>query len=116
MEPQPNQMQTQNIPASDQITKNKSIYDVSGFEVFWRFFIAGFARAMGGFFVYILLFVILGTLINRYLLPYILPLIETLQTSLNSLNQLNSSESQNQMVDQLLKQPNLQNILNQTGR
>lgn len=109
-----NNMQSQNIPASDQIDKNKSIYDVSGFEVFWRNFIAGASRTLGGLILYILIFVGLASVVNKYMMPYILPLVETLQTSVNSLNQLNSGK--NQVVDETLNKPELQNILNNINK
>jgi len=106
-----NQMKAQNIPATDQINKNKTIYDVSGFEVFWRNFIAGMGRAIGNLFIYLLIFIGIASLINRFLMPYILPLFDTLQTSVESLNQLNPGSSQNQVVNDVLNRPDLQNIL-----
>lgn len=111
-----NQMKAQNIPASDQINKNKTIYDVSGFEVFWRNFIAGMGRAIGNLFIYLLIFVGVASLINRFLMPYILPLFDTLQSSMESLNQLNPGGSQNQIIDEVINKPDLQNILNNVNK
>ena len=113
---QPNQMQAQNIPASDQVNKNKSIYDVPTFEVFWRNFIAGVGRALGGIFIYIVIFYGVFSLVSKYAMPQIMPLVGSLQNSIDSLNQLNSSGSQNQVVDQVLSKPDLQNILNQVKK
>jgi hypothetical protein len=111
-----NQMQTQNIPASDQVSKNKTIYDVSGFEVFWRNFIAGMGRAVGGLFLYFIIFVGIASLVNKFLMPHILPLLDTLQNSVNSLNQLSPGGSQNQIVDQVLNKPDIQNIIDQVKK
>ncbi|MFC1653520.1 hypothetical protein ACFL1M_01605 [Patescibacteria group bacterium] len=106
-------MQTQNIPAADQVSKNKTIYDVSSFEVFWRNFVAGMGRAFGGLIMYVIVLVVLASLINQYLMPKITPLIGTLQDSVDSLNQLNSGPKDG--VDQILNQPGLQNILKQVN-
>lgn len=111
-----NQMKAQNIPASDQINKNQTIYDVSGFEVFWKNFIAGMGRAIGNIFIYFLIFIVIASLINKFLMPYILPLFNTLQTSIESLNQLNSGNTQNQVVNDVLNRPDLQNILNNVNK
>ena len=111
-----NQMKAQNIPASDQINKNKTIYDVSGFEVFWRNFIAGIGRAFGNLFIYLIIFVGIASIINRFLMPYILPLFGTLQSSIKTLNQLDPGNSQNQIINDAINNPNLKNILNNTNK
>ncbi len=66
----------------DQLYTGKSIYDVSKSEIFWRNFLAGFARGLGNFLFTIIMFVIITMLTAQFLMPFVNPIFN----SLNSLN------------------------------
>ena len=102
-----NQIQEEKMPNYEKVG-NKSIYQVSGFEIFWRNFLAGFSRAFGSLFIYIGLLVA----ISYFLMPKLLPLVNTLQESVETLTKM-QNPNQNQIINNILKQPQLQNALDQ---
>lgn len=106
---QSNQMKPLDIPPVDQLTKTKTIYEVSGFEVFWRNFIAGMGRAMGSLFVYLILFALIASIVNRFLMPHVLPLLTTLQDSVSTLNELTPKGSN--PLQNAISPANLQELL-----
>ena len=69
----------------DRFTDTRTIYDAKWIEIFGRQFLAGFARGLGGMFVYLTFIVILFFVASRFLLPRIQPLIDTLETSISVL-------------------------------
>ncbi len=76
-------------PDPDQLTQTRTIYDVSKWEVFWRNVIAGAGRALGGIILQaIFLFIIANLFINQ-VWPLVKPIIGMLETTTNSLEQLN---------------------------
>lgn len=75
---------------SDQ--KDKSLYSASWASIFFRNFLAGAAKALGGIIMYILFLYLIARVVSTYVLPQITPLIDTLQT----LVQL-QSQQQNQL-------------------
>lgn len=72
----------------DKVTQEKTIYQVSYSEVFWRNFVAGVARALGGLIFQILFLVIVANLFMAYAWPYVQPVLTTLSTVSESLQSL----------------------------
>lgn len=72
----------------DTVSKTKTIYDVSAYEIFWRNFLAGLARGVGGLVMYFVLIVVIGTIFTQFILPQLQPLLNTYTSSLNSLKSL----------------------------
>jgi len=96
--------------SEDKIKDTKTIYDVSGFEVFWRNFIAGIGRALGAVFVYIIFLSVMGYLFSTLVYPRLEPFITEYREALDSLNRFsNPSELK-------LDTPNLEDLLNQLNQ
>jgi len=74
----------------DQITDTKTIFQVSPWEIFWRNIIAGMGRAVGSFVVYAVVLIVIGQILAQTVWPTIQPLLDTLQVSLETLEDLNS--------------------------
>jgi len=72
----------------DRARKTKTIYDVSAFEIFWRNFLAGMARTMGGLILYFLFVFIVGMIFLQFMLPRIMPIIEKFGSFTNSLDKI----------------------------
>jgi len=73
----------------DQLEKTRSIYDAKAGEVFWKNFLAGLGRAMGGLFIYL---IILGITVYEFVtiaLPKISPFIQEYQQAVQGLNSVN---------------------------
>ena len=62
-----------NEDGADRVSKTKTIYDAGAGEIFWKNFLAGFSRTIGGIFVYLIFFLILSNLFLNFLLPKISP-------------------------------------------
>ena len=77
----------------DQITKKKTIYDVGVFEIFWRNFLAGFARSLGGYILYIIFIFVLGNVVVTVLWPKIQPLVDEFQSFSGVTRQIQQIES-----------------------
>lgn len=89
----------------DSAQKKKDIYTSSAGEIFSKNFLAGFSRALGGIVVYLIFLGIVLFIMSRTLLPQLMPLISTLQDSLNML-QNPSSLQQNlspKQIEQMLQ-------------
>lgn len=72
----------------DKVTDTKTMYDVSLKEVFWRNIIAGAGRAIGGLIFQILFLVVIANLFMQFVWPILGPVVETLQSTTNTLQQL----------------------------
>ncbi len=75
----------------DQLDKNRSVYDVSAGEVFWKNFLAGFGRALGGIFIYAIFITICVYIFMTQALPHITPFIQEYQQAVRGLNLLNKT-------------------------
>lgn len=73
--------------------KTRSIYDASASEIFWRNFLAGASRSLGGIIFYLIFILIIGSIFLRYLTPIITPLMNQLNTISGSLNKIPSFPS-----------------------
>ncbi|MEX0895571.1 MAG: DUF5665 domain-containing protein [Patescibacteria group bacterium] len=81
----------------DQLSQSKTIFEASWWEIFWRNFLAGMARALGAVILYAVVLVILTNLFMSYIWPVMEPLIQSLEQStvlFRSLNPGNSVENQ----------------------
>lgn len=88
----------------DRVTGTKTMYDVSGFEVFWRNFLAGASRSLGGIVFYVIFMVVLLNIFMSVAWPKIQPLIESYTNALSSLNSISSpSNTATPSVDDLQK-------------
>lgn len=74
----------------DTLTSTKTIYDVGPWEIFWRNFLAGMARALGGLLIYFLISIVLVSLFTTYIWPLISPQFQMFGDSLELLQGLNT--------------------------
>lgn len=75
----------------DLMFHGRSIYEVSKFEIFWRNFIAGFARGLGNFLFTLLILVIITGVAMEVLRPFFSPVYQAM-TSINQiLNTINQA-------------------------
>ena len=95
------------VDQADQISQTKSIYSASSGEIFWKNFLAGFSRALGGIFIYL---IFIGIAINVFLthaLPQIKPLYEEYMKAVQTIGQMKttmpSAGSDIKQYQQLLK-------------
>ena len=80
--PAPNISQT---PSEAKIKKlepkyERTVYNASYPEVVLKNFLAGFSRAFGALFVYIIFLVIVGSIAARYIMPQFAPLLKAFET------------------------------------
>lgn len=74
----------------DVITGNRTLYDASYGEIFWKNLVAGIARGLGMFVFSILLWVVIGGLFFAYVWPMIEPLVAGFGTLTNIINNMPS--------------------------
>ena len=75
----------------DQLNQTKTIYQASAKEVFFKNFLAGFGRALGGVFIYLIfIFISLYTFFT-YAYPQIKPFLDEYQQAIQGLNSLNKA-------------------------
>lgn len=74
----------------DHVTDTKTIYQVSPWEIFWRNIIAGMGRAVGGFLISAVVLVIVGQVLAQTVWPAVQPMISSLQTSLETLEDIST--------------------------
>lgn len=77
----------------DQLTKSKTIYDVSKWEIFWRSFIAGAGRALGGIILQAIFLIVVVNLFMNQVWPVLEPIMDSLQTTSNAFQDLQNSGS-----------------------
>jgi hypothetical protein len=73
----------------DQLNQNKTIYEVSAGEVFFKNFLAGFGRALGGVFIYLIFMLISVYSFLTFAYPQIKPFIADYQRAIQGLNSIN---------------------------
>lgn len=76
--------------SDDRITKTRTLYDVGPFEIFWRNFLAGASRALGGFLLYIIFGFVVGYLVMQVFLPRLEPLLDQFMSVSQTLDNLNT--------------------------
>ena len=100
----PEQIVTSEHPA-DRVGKTKTIYQMSAWSIFWRNFLAGFSRSLGGIIIYLIFLGIIGYYSYQTLLPRLLPILQSYTTMMQSLtNQGRPSSSSEQIMDNPLIQ------------
>ena len=114
-----NKAVTQSEHNSDQILGIKTIYDVPGFEIFWRNFLAGMSRSFGGLVLYVLLVLVASNLFISYIYPHLEPLISEYRTAIRSFNQLSNRSNPNSIpqinneeVQELMQDPGFLDVIN----
>src|SRR5258708_23362779 len=105
---------------------NKTLYNISGFGIFWRNFLAGFAHGLGSVFVYIVFLIVSAMLFVRLVLPTLQPILNTYSQAMGTMQQVgkftkpfqDSGTTQNQntspnSVPANIDNSTIQNLLNQ---
>jgi hypothetical protein len=69
----------------------KTLYQVSSGSIFWRNFVAGFARALGGLLIWVILVIISSQLFLIYVWPQMRPLLTSYQKAIDSITTLGNS-------------------------
>lgn len=82
------------LPDPDQVTETKTMYDVSKWEIFWRNFLAGAARALGGILVQALFLIVVVNLFMNQVWPVLKPLLNTLQLTSETLQDIKTQSQQ----------------------
>jgi len=78
---------------SDLVSKTKTIYEAGALEIFWKNFLAGFGRGLGGVFVYIIFLIIISLVIYNFVLPKFMPLITGYMSLFKSFNSISNPKS-----------------------
>ena len=74
---------------NDQLNQTKSIYEASAKEVFFKNFLAGFGRALGGIFIYIIFIGISIFMFINFAYPQMKPFIDEYRQAVQSINSIN---------------------------
>ncbi len=101
---------------SDQFSATKTLYDASVMSIFWKNFVAGFARALGGMIIWLVLILFSGFLFANYVWPQIHPFLTSYQQLFESFSALPSSSTgavtnPNNAVKTILDQSEVRNLL-----
>lgn len=75
----------------DQLNQTKSIYEASAGEIFYKNFLAGFGRALGGIFIYLVFFGISTYIFVTTVLPTIQPFIDEYRQAVQGLNSMSKT-------------------------
>lgn len=95
----------------DLLSKNKTLYDAGAGEIFWKNFLAGFGRGLGGVFVYIFFLLIFGLVFYKVVLPKFMPAINNLMGLSESLKSVQNIKPG--AVNLIPENLNLQKLLGQ---
>lgn len=79
----------QSVVAEDRVSEVKTIYNASYGEIFLKNFLAGFGRAIGGIFIYMVFIGIAFYSFMAYAYPQIKPLFDEYRQAVQGINQLN---------------------------
>ena len=103
-----------NVARPDWIGNSKTIYDVPAGEVFWRNFVAGMGRALGGVLMYFVFVYVIYSLFVNFLLPVVSPYLEGYMDALNLFT--SSDEVQTGQGGAQPNQQQINNFLQQFGQ
>ena len=78
---------------NDLVSKTKTIYEAGAGEIFWKNFLAGFARGLGGVFVYLVFLLILSGVIYKFVWPQLMPMITTYSNLIKSFESISNTKS-----------------------
>lgn len=79
-------VQTSDKP--DRVSKTKTVYDVSAWEIFWRNFLAGIARTFGGIIIYLLFISVIGAIFLQFISPILFPALKQLNSLYGGLERI----------------------------
>lgn len=79
------------VEPADRFSPTKSIYEASGSEIFFKNFLAGFGRALGGIFIYLVFIGITLYFFINTALPQIQPFIDEYRQAVQGINSLNKT-------------------------
>jgi len=79
-------VEAQSVAKQDQVSPVATIYDASLSSVFWRNFLAGVARGLGGILINVIFLLFISLVVMNWLLPRVQPLFDTYQKAINSLD------------------------------
>ena len=96
---------------NDIVSKTKTIYNASPGEIFWKNFLAGFSRGLGGIFVYLIFLFIIIVLFINFVLPKLTPLITNYTNLLKSLDSISNIKTKSGSI--IPKDLNIQKLLGQ---
>lgn len=71
---------------ADKVNTTTTMYDVSGWEIFWRNFLAGASRTLGSLVLYILFFAVVVNLFVNIVLPKIQPFLDGYMKAIDTLD------------------------------
>ena len=77
----------------DLVSKTKTIYDAGYGEIFWKNFLAGFGRGLGGVFIYIICLLIISWVVINFVLPKFMPAITSYMSLFKSFNSISNPKS-----------------------
>lgn len=78
---------------SDLVSKTKTIYNASPGEIFWKNFLAGFSRSLGGILVYLIFLFIFSGVFFNFVLPKLMPSITNYMNLFQSLGSSSNTKS-----------------------
>lgn len=79
---------------ADLVSKTKTIYEAEAGEIFWKNFLAGFARGIGGVFVYIIFLLIISVVFTNFILPKLMPTVTGYMDLFKSIGSISNTKSQ----------------------
>jgi hypothetical protein len=77
----------------DLISKTKTIYEAGPLEIFWKNFLAGFSRGLGGVFVYIIFLLVISGIFYNFVLPKFMPAITEYMNIFKSIGSISNTKS-----------------------
>lgn len=77
---------------TDLVSKTRTIYEAGSGEVFWKNFLAGFSRGLGGVFTYLIFLVIISVVFVNFVLPKLLPSITGYMNILKSAGSVSNTK------------------------
>lgn len=86
------ELEIKGMEKGDRVSKTKTVYDVGAGEIFWKNFLAGFAKSLGGIFVYIIFLLVFGWIFYSFALPKITPFLNSYLNLFNSLGGTSGSK------------------------
>lgn len=95
----------------DILNKAKTIYEAGAGEIFWKNFLAGFGRGLGGIFVYIFSLIIISLVFYKIVLPKFMPMINNLMGLSESLKSVQNIKPG--AINLIPENLNLQKVLGQ---
>jgi len=96
---------------SDRVGNTKTIYSAGVGEIFWKNFLAGFARTIGGIFVYLIFLFLISIGFISFILPRIAPILDSYLNMFQTLG-----EATNPKANSGFSLPKNTNILNIFGQ